>query len=141
LLALFGFPVPTVHGCNLLPLCRGEAEAVRAYACSGLRTGESIEWALRTLQWAFLRPIFQGVEETPRPAQLYVKPDDRWEVNNLYQHHPELTQHLEETLRGFVAATWQPGPLQAPELRDIETENKEASLQNENSLTTGGTGP
>jgi arylsulfatase A-like enzyme len=141
LLALFGLPGPMVHGGNLLPLCRGEAEAVRAYACSGLRTGESIEWALRTPQWAFLLPIFQGVEDAPRPAQLYVKPDDRWEVNNLYQHHPELTQHLEETLRGFVEATRRPGPLQAPELRDIETENQEAALTNEDTPTTGGTEP
>jgi arylsulfatase A-like enzyme len=138
LLTLFGFPAPAVHGCNLLPLCSGETEEVRAYACSGLRTGESIEWALRTPQWAFLLPIFQDVEDTPRPAQLYVKPDDRWEVNNVYQHHLELTQHLEETLRGFAEVTRRAGPLQAPPLRDIEIEHQQASLTNEDTPTTGG---
>jgi arylsulfatase A-like enzyme len=139
LLALFGVPAPAVHGFNLLPLCRGETESVRAYACSGLRAGASIEWALRTPRWALLLPIFQDVEDTPRPAQLYVKPDDRWEVNNVYQHHPELAQHLEETLSGFVEATRRPGPLQVPKLRDIETEIQQASPTNEDTPTPRGT--
>jgi arylsulfatase A-like enzyme len=132
LFALFGVPPPVVHGQDLLPLCRGEVAAVRAYACFGLRTGDAIEWALRTPQWALVVPIFQGVEDIPRSLQLYVKPDDRWEVNNLYQHHPELTQHLEETLRGFVEATRHPGPLHAPPLRASEVETPEASPGNEN---------
>jgi arylsulfatase A-like enzyme len=120
LVGALGREVPAVHGHDLLPLCRGETDSVRPYACSALRAGDSVEWALRTPQWAFLLPVFQGVEDTPRPVQLYVKPDDRWEVNNLCQHHPELAQHLEETLRGFLAATRRPGPLQAPALRDIK---------------------
>jgi arylsulfatase A-like enzyme len=139
LLALFGSSAPAVHGCNLLPLCRGETESVRAYACSGLRAGESIEWALRTPQWAFLLPIYQDVDDTPRSAQLYVKPDDRWEVNNVYQHHLDLTHHLEQTLRGFVQATRRPGALQAPGLAAIETENQEASLTPNESSSNGGT--
>jgi hypothetical protein len=131
LLALFGLPAPPVHGCNLLPLAHAETEAVRAYACSGLRTGASIEWALRTPQWAFLLPIFQDVEDTPRAAQLYVKPDDRWEVNNVIQHHLELAEHLQETLIGFVQAAARPGPLQPPELRDIGAETVPAASPEE----------
>jgi hypothetical protein len=56
----------------------------------------------------------------PRGPQLYVKPDDRWEVNDVRQHHLEVAEHLEDVLRGFVSATRRPGPLLAPELRDVE---------------------
>jgi arylsulfatase A-like enzyme len=136
LLALFNVAA-RVHGFNLLPLCRGEVESVRTYACSGFRTGESIEWSLRAPHWALLLPVFQDVEDTPRPPQLYVKPDDRWEVNNLYQHHPEVAKHLEETLRGFVQAAGSPGPFDAPQLRDTDKQYHEAPTANEDTQTTG----
>jgi arylsulfatase A-like enzyme len=119
LLDLFGLPPADLHGHSLLPLCRGRAEAVRAYACSGLRSGAGIDWALRTPEWAFLLPA-AGETADSRGPQLYVKPDDRWEVNDIHQHHLELTQHLEATLHGFVEATRRPGPLQTPELPDLE---------------------
>jgi arylsulfatase A-like enzyme len=108
---LLGHPLSEVQGRSLLPLLRGEADAVRGYAVSAAG-----EWALRTAEWAFLLPI-QGGE--PR---LYVKPDDRWEINDVRQHHPELVEHLEQVLRGFVEAAARPGPLAAPELRDVEAE-------------------
>ena len=47
---------------------------------------------------------------------LYVKPDDRWEVNNVVQHHLEWTEVLVETLRAFMTATRQPSPFQPPAL-------------------------
>jgi arylsulfatase A-like enzyme len=122
LLDAFGLPPPAVHGRSLLPLLRGQGEPVRAYACAGLRLGADAELALRTPRWSFLLPLAQASEVTPRAPQLYVKPEDRWEVNNVLQHHLELAEHLEQTLRGFVEATRQPGPLQAPVLRDVETE-------------------
>jgi hypothetical protein len=55
-------------------------------------------------------------------SELYVKPDDRWEVNNVRQHHLELAERLEQTLRGFVEATRHPGPLRPPELPHPELE-------------------
>lgn len=125
LLDLFGLPVPPVHGHSLLPFCRGPAESARAYACSGLQAGEAIEWALRTREWALLLPVFPVEENPARGPQLYIKPDDRWEVNNIIQHYPEWAQHLEQTLRGFVEATRRPGPLQPPELRSFEAVQQE----------------
>jgi arylsulfatase A-like enzyme len=113
LLELFGLPAAAeVHGHSLLPLARGRAETVRAYACSGLRRGDGLEWALRTPEWAFLLPL-----GPPGKPQLYVKPDDRWEVNDVLQHHLDLAERLEQVLRGFVAAAQKPGPLRPPELR------------------------
>ncbi len=69
--------------------------------------------------WAYLLPLG---DDAGRAAQLYVKPDDRWELNDVLQHHPALAEHLDAVLRGFMAAIRQPGPLQAPALRDVEAE-------------------
>jgi arylsulfatase A-like enzyme len=118
LLDAFGLPAPVLHGRSLLPLALGKAQQVRAYACAGLRWDDTVEWALRTPQWSFLLPVQRPPTEPPQRPQLYVKPDDRWEVNDVYQHHLELAEHLERVLRGFVEAARQPGPLRAPELGD-----------------------
>ncbi|MBL8798407.1 MAG: sulfatase-like hydrolase/transferase [Planctomycetia bacterium] len=111
LLDLFGVPAPAgLHGYSLLPLVAGGVDKVRDYACTGLEHAGRIEWALRTLEWAFLLPVRQEVDDPPRAVQLYVKPDDRWEVNNLLQHNLELADQFEKTLRACVAASRQAGP-------------------------------
>ncbi len=137
LLDLFGLPVPEVHGHSLLPFCRGPAAPVRAYACSGLQAGGAIEWALRTREWAFLLPVFPVEANPARGPQLYVKPDDRWEVNNIIQHHLEWAQHLEQTLRCFVEAARRPGPLQPPELRSFEAVQQEMATAPETNPESG----
>jgi arylsulfatase A-like enzyme len=116
LLEAFGQSPVAVHGHSLWPLLRGTAAKVRDYACSGLYVGKSVEWALRSPDWAFLLPL----HEATRTAQLYAKPDDRWELNNVLQHHPALAERLEAVLRGFVAATRHAGSLRPPELLDVE---------------------
>jgi hypothetical protein len=45
-----------------------------------------------------------GTDTPPRQPQLYVKPDDRWEVNNVLEQQQEVADHLELTLRRFLAA-------------------------------------
>jgi arylsulfatase A-like enzyme len=110
----FGAPLADVHGHSLLPLARGEVEAIRPHACIGLQVGDAIEYAIRTPEWAFLLPASplplserersEGKANVERTPQLYVKPDDRWEVNNVLQHHLELAEQLEQTLRNFVTA-------------------------------------
>jgi hypothetical protein len=88
----------------------------RVYAVSALRLGPREEWALRTSEWAFLLTVAAVPEDTPRSSQLFVKPEDRWEVNNVIQHHLETAEELEKTLHAFVAAARQPGPLHVPAL-------------------------
>jgi arylsulfatase A-like enzyme len=122
LLDIFGFPPPEVHGASLLPLARGQVEVVRPYACAGLRQGGGTEWMLRTAAWSFLLPVQVPEGDGPRAAQLFVQPDDRWEVNNVRQHHLELAEHLEEVLRGYAIASRRPGRLEPPELQDVEGE-------------------
>jgi arylsulfatase A-like enzyme len=117
LLEAFDLPAPTwAHGHSLWSLMRGQKEQVRVYACAGMQTGETIEWALRTPRWGSMLPVYFAADDAPRQPQLYLKPDDRWEVNNVRQHHLDLAEHLEQTLRGFVEASRRPEPLQPPEL-------------------------
>jgi arylsulfatase A-like enzyme len=120
---LFGVALPDVHGHSLLPLATGRVERLRDYACSGAEGGDEVEWALRTPEWTFLLP-FAADTERPRSPRLYVQPDDLWQVNDVVQHHLDLADRLEQTLRDFVAATHQPGPLQIPPLPDLEAEAK-----------------
>jgi len=66
-------PASPTHGQSLLPIVRGEAETVRDRACIA-SPGE--ERALRTPAWYARFPA-------PDLAELYTKPDDRWEMNDV----------------------------------------------------------
>jgi arylsulfatase A-like enzyme len=112
----FQAPLPDAHGRSLLPLAHGAVEAIRSYACAARQVGEAIEYALRTPDWAFLLPVRADPDDATRSPRLYVKPDDRWEVNDVLQHHLDLAEQLEQTLRDFVTASCQLGPLCAPSL-------------------------
>ena len=63
-----------------------------------------------------LLPRGQAADDPPRSAQLFVKPDDRWEVNDVRHHHVEWSEALEKTLCDFAAAIQQPGSLAVPPL-------------------------
>ncbi len=63
-------------GHSLMPVVRWQASGVRQ--CVVLRSGRH-EWAVRTPAW-HLR--VGGAEESPR-IELYAKPSDRWEVNDI----------------------------------------------------------
>ena len=117
LLGLFGTPASAdVHGHDLQPLMHGKAEAVRPYAVSGLATNGGVEFAIRTPDAAFLLPVQVPEGDPPRGPMLFVKPDDRWEVNDLQGQSVEQAEQLEAVLRRFVNATHQPGPLVVPDL-------------------------
>jgi arylsulfatase A-like enzyme len=100
LLDVFQVPMPALDGQSLLPLLRGQTATVREHVLSRWALEEDEEWALRTREWALLLPIKQAGGEA-RPVQLYAKPEDRWEVNNLVQHHLELVEELERKLKSF----------------------------------------
>jgi arylsulfatase A-like enzyme len=127
LLEAFGLAAPEgVQGRSLLALARGQAERLRDYACSGLRLGGASEWSLRAPGWAFLLPGASEPGDPPRGRQLYVKPDDRWEVNDVLQHHLDRADAFEQTLKEFVAAAQRPGPLEPPAPRKPESEERDS---------------
>lgn len=85
-------------GKSLWPLVRGEADSIREFAVSAAKLSGGEEWMLRTPTAALILPI-SGPDDEPRKAQLYVKPDDRWEVNDVSSRQPEDTESLEKILR------------------------------------------
>jgi arylsulfatase A-like enzyme len=107
----FGATLPDAHGASLWPPLSGRTERLREYAVAVTPRGG----CLRTREWAFIPSTEPG-----REPQLYVKPDDRWEVNDVHQHHLELTDVFEQTLREFSAAVARPGPLVAPALPKVD---------------------
>jgi arylsulfatase A-like enzyme len=77
----------TLRASSLLPIVRGEVDTNRpiAHMISG---GEQ---ALRTAAWMFRRPAAGA-------AELYAKPGDRWEVNEISKLCPEVISGFEAVL-------------------------------------------
>ncbi|HZW32165.1 MAG TPA: sulfatase, partial [Isosphaeraceae bacterium] len=57
--------------------------------------------------------------DEPRSPELYRKPEDRWDQNNVIDQHPEVADHLELTLRRFVELLSREELVERPSLRDI----------------------
>ncbi len=85
--AFDGSASPT--GRSLLPLIREETESVRDRLCLA---GASGQRAIRTPAW-YLR--------TSDQPELFVKPDDRWEVNNVSTRCLDVVDGLREALAQF----------------------------------------
>lgn len=111
-------PLPASHGQSLLRLVRDEQESLRPYAVCGRRLGSACEWLLRAPHWAFLLP--GPGSEAERLPQLYRKPEDRWEVNDLRQQYLEGVEQLTQLVRAFLRASRQPGALVFPPFVDPE---------------------
>jgi arylsulfatase A-like enzyme len=98
LLDLFGVKAEGFAGFSLLPLARGEAESRRPHAITSLELGDAAEAAIRTDEWALLLPV-RVPEGEIREPQLFEKPDDRWEVNDLRSRNIERADELEQRLK------------------------------------------
>lgn len=94
-------------GTSLIPLIDGERDSIHPSVSARLRIADSEEWALRTPEWHLTVPICSPPGDPPRTAQLFVKPDDRWEINDIRQHNLDVAEQMEQTLRDSmsVAAT------------------------------------
>jgi len=109
-------PYEAAHGHDLLPLIRGERTKVRDYACLGM---DVEEFAIRTHMWHLIVPVEPDTDDPPRGPELYRKPEDRWEQNDVAERHPEIAEHLELTLRRFVEAVGHDALEDIPTLREI----------------------
>ena len=88
LAALAGAPLPAEaerSGFNLLPVIEDRTEGVRKAV---IVCGENGQRAIRTAAWHL---CWGG----NRPHELYVKPDDRWEANEISSRCPELVSTLQ----------------------------------------------
>ncbi len=95
LLELFGVGMSELDGKNWLPLLGGEVDEFRQHAISAWQLGPVKEWSVRTSDCALIVPGPQPGQAPGRPTQLFLKPEDRWEINNVIQHHLELAEELE----------------------------------------------
>jgi arylsulfatase A-like enzyme len=95
-LDLFGLGAGT--GPSLLALARGEVSSIRESAVTALELGDAAERSIRTDEWAFLLPV-RVPEGESRAPQLFQKPDDHWEVNDLRARNMERADELEVALR------------------------------------------
>jgi arylsulfatase A-like enzyme len=91
-------PAPAAK--SLLPLAREEVRSVR----DRLLVVDGHERAIRTPAW-YLR-------DSDRP-ELYAKPDDRWEANDVADRCADVVERLREAMRRYEAG------LQAGELSDL----------------------
>jgi len=100
---LFQVPWPAgdnslVAGRSLLPLVQSPQATLRRHAVTTLDAAIGV----RTADWHWLRA---GPDQT---AQLFVKPDDRWEVNDVHQQHVEVCGELEAIAGNFAKLSVNP---------------------------------
>lgn len=106
-----GVSSPACDGRSLWPFLREQPVEPRPYVCSARGT----EWLLRTRSWTFLLSLGQGADQESK-RRLYLKPEDRWEVNDVRQPQLELADAAEKTLRAFMEAAAREGALEYPPL-------------------------
>jgi arylsulfatase A-like enzyme len=96
-----GVPLPDgIDGTSLAAACRGEALPPRI-AFGGLELDGRRESYLRTADWHLIALAEAPAEDDddPRGVQLYAKPDDRWEQNDVSAAHADLGDELGAQLR------------------------------------------
>jgi hypothetical protein len=113
-LEILSQPMPLLHGRSLWPLVRGEVDQIRPYAVAGMCAAGQETWLMRTLDCALHLYVEPPNDVQTRSPQLFVKPQDRWEVNNLCQQQIESADRMQKTLFAFAEAIRQPGPLNYP---------------------------
>jgi arylsulfatase A-like enzyme len=115
---LFTGELPTsLQADHLARFTQPQAGRYRDYAVTFRHASDgTIEYGtLRTKHWSLTVP---WNHEADQPLQLYRKPEDRWDMNNVAKEHAEVAEHLELTLRRYVAWHEQGSVGHPPELRD-----------------------
>ena len=98
----FGVAVPPgVYGRSLLPIVRLQTRCVRDHA---LIADAGRGWSIRTPAWHLILPIPEIGSETPAESRLFVKPDDRWNRNDVAKQYPDVAEQLERRLRADIDA-------------------------------------
>jgi hypothetical protein len=65
---------------------------------TGIRRGERLRWGFRSASWYLM------LDDRPDSARrLFVKPDDRWEVNDVASRNQELVEEMEREFRSYLA--------------------------------------
>ena len=94
-------PRDVLDGVSLRPLLEGEFVPTHEYVLSGL---DDQEYALRTSQWKLVLPVHTTGNLPLRPRELYAKPEDRWDADDMAEDHPQVADALELQLRREIDA-------------------------------------
>jgi arylsulfatase A-like enzyme len=92
---------------SLIPVVRQDAPAPRDRLCIA---GSGAERAIRTPAW-YLRAASE--------SELYAKPDDRWEVNNVSNRCLEIVECLQDALLQYEQAVKSGSVADLPPLSDV----------------------
>ena len=116
LLDWFGCTSNRMEGQSLLPALRNEPSFQRDYVCCSTTTHRGI----RSRDFALVVPREADSNASDAdalgPGQLYVKPDDYWEVTDLQAQYPLSAQQLAETLQAYESACGTPPPANLPRI-------------------------
>jgi arylsulfatase A-like enzyme len=100
-------PPPSPTAKSLMPIVGGQSAALRDRLC--LAAGA--ERAIRTPAWH----LRAGGGE----PELFAKPDDRWEVNNVASRCPDVVEGLQEALKQYEQAISAGSVTSLPPLGDV----------------------
>jgi len=98
---------PAASAASLMPLIRGEVAGLRDRLAIA---GRGSERALRTPAW-YLRRVGEG--------ELYLKPDDFWEANNVALRCQEVVECLQDALVQFEQVLYSGQVADLPCLSDV----------------------
>lgn len=113
---LLGDPCESLQADHLYRYTQGQAGRFREYAVTFIPDQEDIlEATLRTKHWSLTVPF---TDILGHPIQLYRKPEDRWEMNNVANEHVDVAEHLELTLHRYLHWRLQGAVGDAPSLRE-----------------------
>jgi arylsulfatase A-like enzyme len=90
-----------VHGQSLLPIIRLQARSVRDHALMAA-TGRAC--GIRTSAWNLIQPTADG-SESPAEPQLFIRPDDRWNRNDVAKQFSDVAEQLKVTLRQHLVVS------------------------------------
>ena len=83
-----------MHGQSVIPLLKGESESIREFAFSG-HSRQS--WSIQDQEWRYLMFLNQ-----PKTSELYYRPDDPGDHNNLITERHDVSEEMELKLRRHI---------------------------------------
>ena len=109
----FGLPFdesPLAAGKSWLKLILGEAESIRDRACVVSQGGEQ---AIRTAGW-YMRQSRPNEDTLDPPAELYARPDDQHEINEISSLRSGVVRSMRQALGDWLSHSHQNASLLPP---------------------------